>query len=132
MHCLSAISASTTVCLASAAASQDPSEEKPSRHAHCKAASLMEALMQRAAHLLQEMTTPRPRLLEQWRAARTELANAEAALVAFARSCAAKIGAFDLAAHERSEEHTSELQSRGHLVCRLLLEKKNVHPQTLI
>src|SRR5690625_6541103 len=24
---------------------------------------------------------------------------------------------------ERSEEHTSELQSRGHLVCRLLLEK---------
>src|SRR5207253_8285817 len=32
---------------------------------------------------------------------------------------------------ERSEEHTSELQSRGHLVCRLLLEKKkkkNKHP----
>src|SRR5207253_4428296 len=32
-----------------------------------------------------------------------------------------------LAAHaldDRSEEHTSELQSRGHLVCRLLLEKK--------
>src|SRR5207253_6306980 len=27
--------------------------------------------------------------------------------------------------HDRSEEHTSELQSRGHLVCRLLLEKKN-------
>src|SRR5690625_5995507 len=26
---------------------------------------------------------------------------------------------------ERSEEHTSELQSRGHLVCRLQLEKKN-------
>src|SRR5207253_8494166 len=25
----------------------------------------------------------------------------------------------------RSEEHTSELESRGHLVCRLLLEKKN-------
>src|SRR2546422_2779165 len=44
---------------------------------------------------------------------------------------------------ERSEEHTSELQSRLHLVCRLLLEKKkkntqyhraitrlNVHPHT--
>src|SRR5439155_3595366 len=31
-----------------------------------------------------------------------------------------------LVRHEdsRSEEHTSELQSRGHLVCRLLLEKK--------
>src|SRR6266702_3412848 len=27
-------------------------------------------------------------------------------------------------ARDRSEEHTSELQSRGHLVCRLLLEKK--------
>src|SRR5690625_6685029 len=29
----------------------------------------------------------------------------------------------------RSEEHTSELQSRGHLVCRLLLEKKNLDLQ---
>src|SRR5690625_5833358 len=29
------------------------------------------------------------------------------------------------AQQQRSEEHTSELQSRGHLVCRLLLEKKN-------
>src|SRR5690625_5406022 len=28
--------------------------------------------------------------------------------------------------HIRSEEHTSELQSRGHLVCRLLLEKKKL------
>src|SRR5215208_7482986 len=28
----------------------------------------------------------------------------------------------------RSEEHTSELQSRGHLVCRLLLEKKKKKP----
>src|SRR5690625_2850614 len=28
---------------------------------------------------------------------------------------------------DRSEEHTSELQSRGHLVCRLLLEKKKKH-----
>src|SRR5439155_25579920 len=32
----------------------------------------------------------------------------------------------------RSEEHTSELQSRGHLVCRLLLEKKKkIHNQQL-
>src|SRR2546422_7445946 len=30
----------------------------------------------------------------------------------------------DHRAHSRSEEHTSELQSRLHLVCRLLLEKK--------
>src|SRR3989442_14010857 len=28
----------------------------------------------------------------------------------------------------RSEEHTSELQSRPHLVCRLLLEKKKTNP----
>src|SRR5207253_5844662 len=33
-----------------------------------------------------------------------------------------------LLARQRSEEHTSELQSRGHLVCRLLLEKKNGMP----
>src|SRR5690625_6470411 len=31
----------------------------------------------------------------------------------------------------RSEEHTSELQSRGHLVCRLLLEKKKQQNKTL-
>src|SRR3989442_5927382 len=30
----------------------------------------------------------------------------------------------------RSEEHTSELQSRPHLVCRLLLEKKKPSPPT--
>src|SRR3712207_8881460 len=30
--------------------------------------------------------------------------------------------------HLRSEEHTSELQSRQYLVCRLLLEKKNFVP----
>src|SRR5947199_7805905 len=31
----------------------------------------------------------------------------------------------------RSEEHTSELQSLRHLVCRLLLEKKKTHHHTL-
>src|SRR2546429_5981774 len=31
----------------------------------------------------------------------------------------------------RSEEHTSELQSRLHLVCRLLLEKKKRHNSTI-
>src|SRR5439155_21255854 len=47
--------------------------------------------------------------------------------VASAASCALRtvIHAFDRVGRvERSEEHTSELQSRGHLVCRLLLEKK--------
>src|SRR5206468_12971708 len=31
---------------------------------------------------------------------------------------------------ERSEEHTSELQSRSDLVCRLLLEKKNIYKKS--
>src|SRR5437660_9530322 len=35
-------------------------------------------------------------------------------------------------AQSRSEEHTSELQSRGHLVCRLLLEKKKKHKKRSI
>src|SRR3712207_7136535 len=37
---------------------------------------------------------------------------------------------FDL--YSRSEEHTSELQSRQYLVCRLLLEKKKFISQTTI
>src|SRR5207253_8693015 len=42
-----------------------------------------------------------------------------------ARSMRGMNAVFHLAAlPSRSEEHTSELQSRGHLVCRLLLEKK--------
>src|SRR3989449_6764440 len=36
------------------------------------------------------------------------------------------------AVFRRSEEHTSELQSRLHLVCRLLLEKKKIHNQKLV
>src|SRR2546422_8479323 len=38
---------------------------------------------------------------------------------------------YDVLAQSRSEEHTSELQSRLHLVCRLLLEKKNTHSRGL-
>src|SRR5205809_1781453 len=37
---------------------------------------------------------------------------------------------FALCHDHRSEEHTSELQSRLHLVCRLLLEKKKCTPQS--
>src|SRR2546429_4344692 len=37
-------------------------------------------------------------------------------------------GACDERPRPRSEEHTSELQSRLHLVCRLLLEKKKNYP----
>src|SRR3712207_8125396 len=39
-----------------------------------------------------------------------------------ARACASAVLA-------RSEEHTSELQSRPYLVCRLLLEKKKIHSE---
>src|SRR2546422_1624813 len=39
--------------------------------------------------------------------------------------------AIDPSRDGRSEEHTSELQSRLHLVCRLLLEKKTEEPATL-
>src|SRR5690625_6238752 len=42
--------------------------------------------------------------------------NGEAALIAVSAGLKGDL--------TRSEEHTSELQSRGHLVCRLLLEKK--------
>src|SRR5439155_27357118 len=40
------------------------------------------------------------------------------------RGSPAARGKFPAGFGPRSEEHTSELQSRGHLVCRLLLEKK--------
>src|SRR2546429_7367183 len=46
------------------------------------------------------------------------------------RSCSFAIGSpagAESCAPVRSEEHTSELQSRLHLVCRLLLEKKKTH-----
>src|SRR5439155_16864299 len=44
--------------------------------------------------------------------------NGCAGVVLRERACLPRAG------RRRSEEHTSELQSRGHLVCRLLLEKK--------
>src|SRR3712207_7359122 len=37
------------------------------------------------------------------------------------------LGRGEVLAAQRSEEHTSELQSRQYLVCRLLLEKKKLH-----
>src|SRR5258708_18632599 len=40
-----------------------------------------------------------------------------------------KAGVNIATAEDRSEEHTSELQSPDHLVCRLLLEKKNIKDQ---
>src|SRR5947209_9973437 len=49
-----------------------------------------------------------------------------------ARRCdAAAARAARIALHLRSEEHTSELQSRQYLVCRLLLEKKKKTEKTM-
>src|SRR3984893_2942338 len=42
------------------------------------------------------------------------------------KSCRTSPGCRRRPLRHRSEEHTSELQSRGHLVCRLLLEKKKI------
>src|SRR5436305_12078548 len=46
----------------------------------------------------------------------------------FAALCTCRSPAAQSIPPERSEEHTSELQSRPHLVCRLLLEKKKDIP----
>src|SRR2546422_5036970 len=54
-------------------------------------------------------------------------AFASSRLVAFAKGNASVAVAIPVAGcATRSEEHTSELQSRLHLVCRLLLEKKKI------
>src|SRR3712207_7757409 len=49
------------------------------------------------------------------------------ALAAFLHAEGQPQGAPRCAAQRRSEEHTSELQSRQYLVCRLLLEKKKIY-----
>src|SRR5439155_24672416 len=51
-------------------------------------------------------------------------AGSETAARLRTRAISAKRMRFMGPALKRSEEHTSKLQSRGHLVCRLLLEKK--------
>src|SRR5690625_6873933 len=47
-----------------------------------------------------------------------------AAFCSFSSAACSACSSEDCWLQARSEEHTSELQSRGHLVCRLLLEKK--------
>src|SRR5690606_41626429 len=68
---------------------------------------------------------------EAWVAAETASAEATcapaASAAAVAASASAGVGFSGSAAPARSEEHTSELQSRENLVCRLLLEKKKEH-----
>src|SRR2546423_3020613 len=53
----------------------------------------------------------------------------DAAVRAMARSpVGRRVGRVRRDGGDRSEEHTSELQSLAYLVCRLLLEKKNIPP----
>src|SRR5205809_5140987 len=55
--------------------------------------------------------------------------NQEVAFVVATDRYAADDGVSKVVVEYRSEEHTSELQSRLHLVCRLLLEKKKTNQQ---
>src|SRR5437870_9834525 len=64
------------------------------------------------------VTTRGPSLGDSPEAIPTRLARGEAADVVILDG-----GSADELARRRSEEHTSELQSRGHLVCRLLLDE---------
>src|SRR5205809_4302942 len=59
---------------------------------------------------------------------RENAAVARVGLVEYAGRRSRVIDASTCSGHLRSEEHTSELQSRLHLVCRLLLEKKKEVP----
>src|SRR5947208_14971698 len=55
---------------------------------------------------------------------RDELQNRIGNRLKLATGCDFHLNPENLAGRKRSEEHTSELQSPDHLVCRLLLEKK--------
>src|SRR5947209_12338386 len=68
----------------------------------------------------QRSTTPTRTFVPFWRAA---MHGAARYLANLERCCS-------VPRHARSEEHTSELQSRQYLVCRLLLEKKKNTPRT--
>src|SRR5256884_1003162 len=70
---------------------------------------------------------PRSTLFPYTTLFRSELTPAPEPFVQALRGDVARTGTASLVtflAFDRSEEHTSELQSRLHLVCRLLLEKK--------
>src|SRR3989442_11793294 len=59
-------------------------------------------------------------------AGRLILPELPASLAEFAQRLLSRLGVEIRLETRRSEEHTSELQSRPHLVCRLLLEKKKL------
>src|SRR2546427_8764364 len=71
------------------------------------------------------------RLSETMQAARLEAAQNGAAMPVLER-VVLYIDDLDRCPADRSEEHTSELQSQSNLVCRLLLEKKKKNQNTII
>src|SRR2546422_7193994 len=70
----------------------------------------------------------RRRVAQHGGAARADGSHERVLSARDARLVEKDVGAFEL---PRSEEHTSELQSRLHLVCRLLLEKKKINNKYL-
>src|SRR5439155_9419485 len=88
-----------------------------------------------AAHVHGLTRQPDPRFLRAVHRLQTRQPDHDVAstTASNARTCSAsnprptsRLRPFDRRISTRSEEHTSELQSRGHLVCRLLLEKKKM------
>src|SRR3712207_7527084 len=67
-----------------------------------------------------------------WNTATAATPDGNYVLTAVARDAAGRTSAVDTINLLRSEEHTSELQSRQYLVCRLLLEKKKKNNSTVI
>src|SRR5687768_18558833 len=91
--------------------------------------SLDAILISRAFFFLMIRRPPRSTLFPYTTLFRSRIKRTASNLgVAFARysctCCKSFLAASISSARTRSEEHTSELQSRLHLVCRLLLEKK--------
>src|SRR5207253_9477027 len=85
------------------------------------------ALLLHAVFFLMIRRPPRSTLFPYTTLFRSGAARGRSSRAARARRRRARHAARRLLARairSRSEEHTSELQSRGHLVCRLLLEKK--------
>src|SRR3712207_8247381 len=86
---------------------------RPPRSTLCPYTTLFRSRDRQTAQARRRLTTPRRRGRRLRRARARELGRSG---LARARRLARSL---------RSEEHTSELQSRQYLVCRLLLEKKN-------
>src|SRR2546429_4063921 len=90
----------------------------PAHSRNCRAESLSQSIL--------ETSAPPNSANWNWSAqSGIQSGDASSATLARAALCACRsCPSLDATSAPRSEEHTSELQSRLHLVCRLLLEKK--------